>query len=153
MFFEKIYDSWKKKQEEKYKIFIRAVKKHVKERNSLIDVGIGRGWFEQFMKTKGLNFKKIVGVDPKAKVNDENIKIIRKEKYSTSESFDLLVCIDTLHLIDQKYLDSFNAKYLLISVPKKFKNMLDYFRKYDVLEEGEAGEEEKDYYLLVKKVI
>src|SRR3989338_660062 len=62
-FFDKIYDSWKDKQLEKYEEIFPLILPYLIEINSVLDLGIGKAWFESFLLSKGIKFPRVLGVD------------------------------------------------------------------------------------------
>ena len=71
----------------------------------VLDVGIGPGLFEDFLKEKAINLK-VIGIDP----DDRMASKARQKGYSVvigsgeslpfeDESFSLVVCLDTIHTI------------------------------------------------------
>ena len=109
---------------------------------SVIDIGVGPGWIYEFLK-----FKKIVGIDPDEKIIKPKKKFIEyhvTEHFETSEKFDLLICFDAIHLVNNpkkllKYLKPNGLA--LISVPLRHKNLINQFKDNKILEQGEIGKE------------
>lgn len=153
-----IYDTWRKKQLQKYEELFPRIKEYLKKEWSVIDIGIGPAWLEDFLKEKGMNFKKIVGVDPDPKIIEprkEYIEYHVTEHFETEEKFDLLICFDVLHLIKEpeKLLRLVKpGGYMLLSVPLKFKEKLDVFKELEPIAGGEIGKEEIDYFIFIRSL-
>lgn len=145
MLMEKAYASWRGIQEEKYAGILPKLAPHIKGCKSLVDVGIGPGWFEDFLEQRGFRFDKILGVEK---------DFPREEWKNFYGRFDLLACIDALHLLEnpKEILMFLRPKGIaLISLPEKFKERLDLFQKEEILEQGVAGGKEKDYFIILRK--
>lgn len=155
-FSTKIYEAWRNKQIQKYEDLYPRIKKYLKSSFSVIDIGIGPAWLEEFLLKKGIKFKRIVGIDPDStiiKPKKDYIEYHITEHFETDERFDFLVCFDVLHLIKrpEKLLELLKPNSMaLFSVPLRFKEKLDFFHEYEALEGGEVGKEEKDYFMLIK---
>ena len=155
LFFPKIYDSWKEKQQEKYEDILRVVGPKLKDRGSLLDYGVGKGWLEEFLVSRGYLFKRIVGVD----VDDERIAPRRSDveyaitqDFRTKERFDVVVCIDTAHLLaDPTKLTAYAKKggLVLVSEPESFKQVINTILGNRIAE-GTAGKQEKDHFILIR---
>lgn len=142
---EKAYASWKGIQLDKYEGMMPKLEPYLKRCKSLVDVGIGPGWFEDFLDGNGFRFDKILGVEK---------DFPREDWKNFYGAFDLLVCIDTLHLLEnpKEILQFLKPKGIaLVSLPEKFGEKLDLFRGEDILERGVAGGKEKDYFIILRK--
>lgn len=153
MYSKDIYDSWKIKQAQKYEQLTPLIKEHLKKVNSVIDIGVGPAWIYDHMG----RFQRIVGVDADENMMNPKRSFIEyhvSSDFKTEERFDLLICFDALHLIEkpEKLINYVKKDRLaLISVPLRFKNLLNQFTaNKQVLIEGTIGEEEKDYFALIK---
>lgn len=145
MLMEKAYASWKGIQDEKYAGILSKLAPHIKGCKSLVDVGIGPGWFEDFLDGNGFRFEKILGVEK---------DFPREDWKNFYGAFDLLVCIDTLHLLEDagEILHFLKPNGIaLVSLPEKFSGKLDLFQGGDILERGAAGGKEKDYFIILRK--
>lgn len=156
-FSTKIYEAWHKKQLQKYKDIFPRIKRYLKKDMTVIDIGIGPGWLEEFLRDKGFKFKKIVGVDTDPKIVEPRkwyVEYHITDHFSTDEKFDLLICFDTLHLIKRpkkKLLNMVKPNgFALFSLPLKFKRIFDLFVDQEIIEAGEMGEDEIDYFILIK---
>lgn len=145
MLMEKAYASWMGIQEEKYEGILPRLAPHIKNCKSLVDVGIGPGWFEEFLRRNGLEFEMVLGIE----------KDFPREKWQDHYGkFDFLACIDALHLLEnpeEMLLFLKPGGMALISVPEKFKEKLDIFSKEKIVESGVAGSREKDYFIILGK--
>jgi SAM-dependent methyltransferase len=106
MFFSKIYKSWKGIQQEKYKAIMENIGSSVFDelvRGRVLDVGSGSGFFETFLERRGFGLGEWVCLDPdpdmlrgggfSRMLGDGNRLPFRPG------SFDSLVCLDSIHLI------------------------------------------------------
>jgi 2-polyprenyl-3-methyl-5-hydroxy-6-metoxy-1,4-benzoquinol methylase len=149
-----IYESWRKKQWEKYEDLFPKIKNHLKREWTVIDIGIGPGWLEELLWENGFKFRKIVGVEPDKKMVERKpyIKYHITQNFRTREKFDFLICFDTVHLIDDPIhlLGLVKKKgHVLFSVPMRFKKKLD-FLDVKPIKKGMIGKEEKDYFIFAK---
>jgi len=154
-FFDRIYESWKPKQLEKFEQILPFFKMHFKEKSSMLDLGIGRAWFEGFLLDKGFRLGKVVGVDVSELLVKPRLSWIDyrfSKSFETEERFDCVVCIDSLHLLPDKQIQKFaNPKGLvLVSIPNTFLHELPKFKGCEVLHEGFVGEMEKDYFQILR---
>jgi 2-polyprenyl-3-methyl-5-hydroxy-6-metoxy-1,4-benzoquinol methylase len=149
-----IYESWREKQFEKYEDLLPKLKKHLKRGYSVLDIGIGKAWLEEFLENHGIRFKEVVGID-----NDERMTLPQRkgityfitDEFLTSKKFDLVICFDTLHLLKEPHnLLGYSKNLVLVSLPMAFKNKLEIFKSQRIMEEGEIGKQEKDYFILIK---
>ena len=149
-----IYESWREKQREKYEELFPKLKSHLKKGFALLDIGIGRAWFEDFLNDRKVGFKEIIGVDV-----DEIMTLPQKkgityfitDDFVTAREFDFVVCFDTLHLLSEpRKLLRYSKNLVLVSLPMAFKEKLEVFRDQKIIEEGEIGNQEKDYFILIK---
>ena len=154
-FSSKIYDSWKLKQLQKYHHLFPILKKHLRNNSSVLDLGIGRAWFEEFLIKKGFTFSKITGVDAEKdsiEPRKEFIEYHLTSHFNSEEKFDFIVCFDSYHLLQNKNLLSFAKQnsLILISLPLRWEKQLNDFKELNIIEEGIIGEEEKDHFILIK---
>ncbi|MCD6522208.1 MAG: class I SAM-dependent methyltransferase [Candidatus Diapherotrites archaeon] len=103
-----IYDSWmKEKQYKKYSGILNMLSK-TNLNGKILDVGMGTGLFEDYLKGKGIHVD-VKGIEIDKKMMDE----ARKKGYDValgsaeelpfeSNSFDLVICIDTIHAVRDK---------------------------------------------------
>jgi len=149
-----IYESWREKQFEKYSDLFPRLKDYLKGEYSVLDIGIGKAWFEEFLEAKRVKFKEVVGID-----TDERMTLPQKKgityfithDFLTTKKFDFVVCFDTLHLLkDPHRVLDYSKNLVLVSLPMAFKDKLDPFRSQNILEQGEIGKQEKDYFVLIK---
>ncbi|MCD6414115.1 MAG: class I SAM-dependent methyltransferase [Candidatus Diapherotrites archaeon] len=104
-----IYDSWMKDaQYKKYSGILPMLKRAGVQFGKMLDVGIGTGLFEDYLKGQGAKFDAI-GIEPDEKMKREAEKKGYKVTVGTSESlpfedstFDFVACIDALHLAKDK---------------------------------------------------
>ncbi len=149
-----IYGSWREKQFEKYSDLLPKVKGYLKKDYSVLDIGIGKAWFEEFLEGKKVKFKEVVGIDADERMTlpqKKGIIYLITDDFLTSKKFDFVVCFDTLHLLKEpKKLLGYSKNLVLVSLPMSFRDKLEVFRKENIVEEGEIGKQEKDYFVLIK---
>ena len=149
-----IYNSWRKKQLEKYAALLPIIGGYLKKDFSVLDIGVGKAWLEEFLEGKGVKFKQIVGIDVEERMTlpqRKGVTYFITDDFQTSKKFDLVICFDTLHLLkDPKRLLDYSRNLVLVSIPMKFKDRLDMFENQNIIERGEIGKEEKDYFVLIK---
>lgn len=154
-FFDKIYDSWKPKQMQKFEHLLPFLKMHLKKEHSVLDLGIGRAWFESFLTDRGFRLGKITGVDINEFLVAPKISWIKYEfskNFQTQEKYDWVVCLDSLHLFpDKQVLKFLKPKgFALVSLPVSLMHEIPKFSNAIVLHEGFVGVEEKDYFQLLQ---
>ena len=148
-----IYSAWRSAQHEKYADVYPKIKAHLRNDMTVLDFGVGPAWFEEFLRGKGLEFKRIVGVDPDAGMTKPQKEYI---EYKTSlgdvkEKFDLVIAFDSAHLSDGDLMEHVKEEgFLLASVPLKFRAVLNN-PKGNVIAQGEIGKTEKDQFVFIKK--
>lgn len=149
-FFPQIYDSWNSKQLQKYRHLFLILKTHVSRNCSLLDLGIGKAWFEDFLLRKGFQFSKIVGIDVSEDAVSPKKPFIEYLYSSPKEKFDFVVCFDSFHLLEDKDIRKFLKPkgIALISLPFSKKHLLSSI-KGKKLAEGVIGIEEKDWFVLL----
>ena len=108
------------------------------------------------MEKRDFIFEKVVGFDITEKAIEpkkENIEYIIAEELETEKKFDLIIALDSLHTTQDPVQISKYGKenaLILISEPEKFKDTLEKFNSFEKLAEGEIGDIEKDYFILIK---
>lgn len=148
-----VYESWREKQLEKYRDLLPVLKRHLAG-GSLLDIGIGKAWFEEFLASEGMQFSEIVGVDANERMTlprRQGITYFITDDFMTARKFDFVVCFDTLHLLkDPRKLMGYSQDLVLVSLPVKFRDKLAVFGGESILEQGEIGKQEKDCFFLIK---
>lgn len=156
LFTADIYEWMREKQLKKYGDIFPKISQHLQKDFSVLDIGIGKAWFEEFLEQKGFGFKRIVGTDVDEKMilpKKSGIEYHLDPDCMMEEKFDFVVCFDSVHLLPDPLKLFIYVKpdgLLLVSVPERWKEMLEAFRQHPILAEGEIGEEETDYFVLVK---
>ena len=149
-----IYESWREKQLEKYSDLFPKIKEHLKKEYSVLDIGIGKAWFEEFLGGKKVKFKEVIGIDTDERMTlpqKKGITYFITDDFLTTKKFDFVVCFDTLHLLkDPRRVLDYSKNLVLVSLPMAFKDKLEIFRSQNITEEGEIGKQEKDYFVLIK---
>ena len=105
MYSDKIYNSWKPIQNEKYKQIVKNIDIRPLLKLPTADIGIGSGIFEEFLQKRGIEIKNIIGVD-------KNVNMIKKQRVKLKNIiadanslpfkdniFGFIICLDTIHLI------------------------------------------------------
>jgi len=149
-----IYGSWREKQLEKYSDLFPRLKDYLKREYSVLDVGIGKAWFEEFLEGKKVKFKEVIGIDMDERMTlpqKKGITYFITDDFLTTKKFDFVVCFDTLHLLkDSRRILDYSRNLVLVSLPMAFKEKLGAFKSLNVIEQGEIGKQEKDYFVLIK---
>ena len=153
-FFSQIYPSWKAKQEEKYIEILQFLNENSlledTAKKTLLDIGIGEGWFEEFMKENGKDFERIVGVEPADEIKHlDYVDYVFTRNLETGERFDYVVCIDALHLV--KYDITQFAKeggIIIACLPLSFSKSLEKLNKIETIIKAEIGKQEKDILII-----
>ncbi|HIH21390.1 MAG TPA: class I SAM-dependent methyltransferase [Candidatus Diapherotrites archaeon] len=154
-FFDKIYDSWKPKQLEKFEQLLPILKPFIRSSHSLLDLGIGRAWFESFLLDRSIRLSRIVGADINQFLVSPRLSWVQYEfskNFQTQEKFDWVVCFDSLHLLqDKNVLKFLKPKGIaLISLPVSLMHEIPKFENSEILHEGFIGVQEKDYFQLLQ---
>lgn len=159
MFFDKIYKSWKEIQFKKYEKMLQMLPDL--ENKKILDLGIGSGYFEEFLKSKGI-VADIIGIDPgKEKVMEKKIIADGSALPFTNNSFDAVICLDTIHLIK-------NDDYVRILKPSGLALFSIFFNKqnleerkamlksklidFKIIKELIIEEKESEYVVLARKL-
>jgi len=156
MFSDSIYESWKKLQIPKYKDIFPKIQDYLQNNFKVLDFGVGKAWFEEFLAERDFVFEKIVGYDISEKAVDpkiDGIEYVIEKKLKTDEKFDFVIAFDSLHKVDDPKVILDYAKedaLILVSTPEKFKKVLEPFKDFEKIIEGEIGEIEKDFFILFK---
>ncbi|MBI2578234.1 MAG: class I SAM-dependent methyltransferase [Candidatus Aenigmarchaeota archaeon] len=162
MFFSEIYGSWRKIQEEKYeglwsilgRDFFAAF-----EKRRVLDLGCGSGYFESFLRSRGVNAG-IISVDVEFTKKVSPFVIADGDSLPFRDgSFDIVVCVDTAHLLGGSDFRRVLRKngILLMSV---FFNGTNYGERaemlkeklggFEILLEFETGKRERDCVIVAK---
>ncbi|MFP4115903.1 MAG: class I SAM-dependent methyltransferase [Candidatus Aenigmatarchaeota archaeon] len=170
-FSSRIYSDWMKStQEKKYTEilldFILPLKNKLNIENCrVLDVGVGKGWFEKKLIERGMDAE-IVGLDiEKTDLATEGVRLMLGSGDRIplkEESFDFVVSFDTVHLLKSpEEIERVLSKggYALITSHcnernfKKKKQKINSLFEMDVLKEGLVGDpqEEMSYAVLLKK--
>lgn len=124
---------------------------------SMLDVGIGYAWWEDFLVKKKIRIPKIVGVDlneDAVSPQKKNIEYHLGSSFNTKETFDWVVCWDAYHLLSKTNLWKWvNPKgFLLVSEPQPFAHLLDSFsKKGKAVVDAWVGKTEQSRLLLARK--
>lgn len=155
MFSEKIYANWMSDiQREK----IKGILEFITPRGRVLDLGCGAGFLENYIKDMIaldidlLNLKKTDNLKVLADGNNLPFK---------DETFDLVFCIDTLHILKEEreirrvltdkgeaVVSLFCNKY---NIGEKFKTLKKMFKEWRIKEEFFVGKEEMDAVIICEK--
>jgi len=158
----KIYQSWKEIQQKKYEKIL-AILPHLNNRR-ILDIGFGSGYFEEFLKTKGVTAE-IIGLDPSKEMLKQTkipIPLLVADGNSLpfpDNSFDMIICLDAIHLINNDFSRVLVPSGLaLISI---FFNKENYEQKrnllkqklegFEILKELKIEDKENELVILAKK--
>ncbi|MFW5902586.1 MAG: class I SAM-dependent methyltransferase [archaeon] len=165
-FFNEVYGSWKDKQVEKYEEMVSEIGKWINGCEKALDIGIGKAWFWEYLKEKNYDFGFVRGLDVSKKAIepeksyidyvfiDKDEKNLDLEEYIGKDKYDLILALDSIHLINYSDKLPFFLKkggFILQSVPLKFKDCLKKYPDMEIIKEGKAGSKEIDKYILQKK--
>lgn len=166
MFSDKVYKSWKAIQEEKYgEIFAVIGDKFlgIFSNKLALDIGSGEGYFEDFLAKSGLKHN-IVGLDVDKDavkecgfpcvIGDGNIMPFK------DSSFDIIVSIDTMHLVDRADfhrvlkeggLVVFSSFFRRDNCEERKKTIREKLDGFQILMEFEVRKQENEYVILARK--
>ena len=167
MYSDKIYNSWKPIQNEKYKQIVKNIDIRPLLKLPAADIGIGSGIFEEFLQKRGIEIKNIIGVD-------KNVNMIKKQRVKLKNIiadanslpfkdniFGFIICLDTIHLIKnvkeiKRVLK--NHGYLLLSTfcnrenkGKKIKKIKQQMKDLDLIKEFTIESKEMEIVFLYRK--
>ena len=139
-FFSGVYDTWESIQREKF-AFLEKNLGFWFLRGRVLDLGLGKGFFENFLEERGYNISNIVGLDC-----DRNV--LKSQRVASvlgngnrlpfkKESFDCVVCIDTVHLLEKDFL--WILKPLGLVLLSVFFNEQNYEKKRELIENKMNG--------------
>ena len=116
MFFDKIYESWREIQYEKYELILPMVRSYARN-GRVLDIGCGKMFFEDFARERSAKFKIIsTDIEPPADVLCDGSNLPFKK------AFDVVLAIDSLHKFDPsdvKRVLKDNGVFIA-ALPKKF---------------------------------
>lgn len=163
-FFSEIYGSWKEIQRGKYEclwqalgpgFFIALGQKRV------LDIGCGTGYFESFLAEKGISAN-IIGADIEFTKNVSPFVLADGSDLPFRTGiFDVVVCIDTIHLIStsdfrrvlkQGGLTLFGVFFSESTYAKRLQTIRQKLAGFEILLEFETGGAERDYFVLARKL-
>jgi len=101
-----IYDSWKKDTQFKKYDGIMPMLEGVDLRGKVLDVGIGTGLFEEYLRARGIKLD-VTGIDPDPIMLEKALARGYRAVTGAAESlpfgdsaFDFVLCLDTIHVTD-----------------------------------------------------
>lgn len=153
MFSPQIYSSWKETQEQKYKAILQFFPEVFY--GLVLDIGSGKGYLEEFLS--GKIDANIVGIDVE---KPSSILASGSELPFKDNSFDRIVCIDSMHLISSNDFHRVLKKggLALISIffnqenfNEKDKLVEDKLSGFKIISSKIADGKESEYMVLAKK--
>ncbi len=157
LFFEEIYCAWKERQVQKYGMLLPLLEEHVPQQEaSVLDVGIGKAWLEEFMLENGFSFSLVTGVDvSEGAVSPRTpfVDYLILPSCLPQKKFDFVVCFDSAHLLEGQgpWERASPGGTILLSAPLSQKHRVPFPKKARVVAEGVVGEEEESFFRLLKK--
>lgn len=166
MFFSRIYKSWEGIQEEKYRMIMQGFSPGLLSQafnGRVLDVGAGSGFFERFLERRGANISNWVLVDPDMDMLKETgfEKVLGdgNKLPFRPESFDSIVCLDSIHLINEDFFWSLKKGGLaLVSIffnkdnfGEKREFLRHRLRDLEILQELSARGKEGEISILARK--
>ena len=158
MFFDKIYGSWKEIQFSKYEKMLEILPGL--RGKQILDIGIGTGYFESFLQKKGIKAN-IVGIDTgKEIIPGKNARADGNELPFIDESFDMIICLDTMHLINSSDFRRvlkpngivlFSIFFNKQNLEEKRATLRSRLAGFKILKELELEDKENEYFVLAKK--
>jgi SAM-dependent methyltransferase len=170
MFFSKIYKSWEGIQEEKYRKMLLGFDKDLLAATfsgRVLDVGSGSGLLERFLQKEGFDLYGWACLDP-----DHDMLKEGEWKHSFKgmlgdgnhlpfkpESFDNLVCLDSIHLIREDFLWVLKrGGSIMISIfcnpdnmKEKRKSLEKRLKGLEILDEFVSRGRESEIFILARK--
>lgn len=107
MYSAKIYNSWEELQKEKYTYILKSINISPFLKGPTADIGIGSGFFEEFLQQRRIKIKNIIGIDKneemikKQKIKIKNIIADANSLPFKSKLFGLIICLDVIHTINK----------------------------------------------------
>ncbi|MBI4018363.1 MAG: class I SAM-dependent methyltransferase [Candidatus Aenigmarchaeota archaeon] len=163
MFFSKIYESWKETQRSKYESLWRALGKDffaAFQSSRVLDLGCGSGYFESFLQSKGVNAP-VIGADIEFTQKVRPFVLADGSELPFRDGiFDVVVCIDTVHLLQgsdfrrvlrDRGLALFSVFFNESNFEQRVAMLKGRLNGFEILLEFEAGFREKDYVIIAKK--
>jgi len=148
-----VYGSWREAQLQKYRDLLPVLRRRLMPGASLLDVGIGKAWLEEFLASEGFEFAKVVGVDADPAMVEPRrpgIEYRITDDFRTEERFDVVVCFDALHLLREpgRLLGYARPGGLVLAAePLRLAGQLDALGR--PADQGVIGSQEKDRFVLV----
>ena len=158
-----IYSSWQKLQKEKFikiKNMLGPFVGEIFSSRTILDIGCGFGYLEKEFKCS------FIGVDKDISMLKNSVKIFQKvladakELPFKSDSFDVVVSIDTMHTVEgvdfQRVLRKDGMALLSIffndeNYSEKRKVLIEKVKDMKILHEFELPGREKEYVLIARK--
>lgn len=164
MFFDKIYKSWKYMQFSKYAKMLQILP-DIKGRK-ILDIGIGNGYFEEFLEKRGIKAD-IIGIDPsKEMMQDVSAKALSaiadgNELPFHDKSFDMIICLDAAQFVNSddfirvlkpSGLVLFSIFFNRQNLEQRRSMLQNKLKNFRILKEIVIEEKESEYAVLAKKL-
>lgn len=123
----------------------------------VLDIGIGKAWWEEFLLEKGFRFNKVVGMDVSEQAIAPRKRFIEyhlTRKFAAKSLFEFVFCLDALPLLSNKNLFDFCAPngFVVACVPFSKRAELGFLRQKGMVKaEGIVGKRELDAFGIVQK--
>ncbi len=125
MFFDKIYESWRDIQYEKYKFIFPIIKKYYDGRR-ILDIGCGHLFFEQYVESIQKEIRqKMIAVD----VHGNGVDVICDGSFLPFKKiFGIVISIDSAHKFDTDDVKNvlMDDGIFIVALPEKFS---EHFKK------------------------
>ncbi len=96
MFSSEIYESWRAAQSEKFAFLLERIPDFFS--GTILDVGCGKDFLKDYLKEKKIDCT-IIGTD----VNGGDVIADANDLPFANESFDKIICIDSIHLFNNDF--------------------------------------------------
>jgi len=163
MFFPRIYKSWKQTQMKKYENVVERLDKNFFS-GTILDIGCGPLYFEEFMKNKNIRAKIVaMDIDKDTVVkNKTNFSVIvaSGDNLPFKTVFDKIISFDTMHLVNENDFKNVlkDGGYVLFSIffneesrEEKINLLKKKLHGFKTVKEFEILGKENEYVLVARK--
>jgi ubiquinone/menaquinone biosynthesis C-methylase UbiE len=156
MFFSKIYKSWEDIQERKYKQIVSKV--DIKNKK-ILDIGSGDFYLEKFLAKKGIEAD-ITALDIEKHAGVPFIIADGNELPIKDSAFDMIISIDTMHLIKtndfkrvlkENGLVLFSIFFNKQNYEEKKSMLKEKLKDFEIVDEFEIKDKENEYFIIARK--